>query len=35
MADERSYQKLFKSLLHLLEKTTRYRHHIMFINTYD
>ena len=31
---ERSYQKLFKSLLHLLEKITRYRRHVTFINTY-
>ena len=34
MVDERSYQKFFKSLLHLLEKISRYRHHITFINTY-
>ena len=33
MADERSYQKFFKSLLHLLEKITCYQHHITFINT--
>ena len=34
MADGRSYQKFFKSLLHLFEKVTRYRHHITFLNTY-
>ena len=34
MSDEPSYQKSHKSLLQLLEKITRYQHHIAFLTAY-
>ena len=34
MSDEPSYQKSHKSLLQLLEKITRYQHHIAFVRAY-